>query len=100
MYTSESRSEMSAKFWNVELEKDGEEQLDWSCERWRRIAYSQGWEEYPTYDKKKRKANWIGHILRRNYLLQHVIEGKIKGRVEVIGRRRRRRKQLQDGLKE
>jgi hypothetical protein len=27
----------------------------------------------------KRKANWIGHILRRNCLLQQVIEGKIKG---------------------
>jgi hypothetical protein len=26
----------------------------------------------------KRKANWIGHILRRNCLLKHVIEGKIK----------------------
>jgi len=28
---------------------------------------------------RKRKANWIGHILRRNCLLQGVIEGKIKG---------------------
>ena len=27
----------------------------------------------------KRKATWIGHILRRNCLLQGVIEGKIKG---------------------
>ena len=27
----------------------------------------------------KRKANWIGHILRRNCLLKQVIEGKIKG---------------------
>ena len=27
----------------------------------------------------KRKANWIDHILRRNCLLQRVIEGKIKG---------------------
>ena len=27
----------------------------------------------------KRKANWVGHILRRNCLLQRVIEGKIKG---------------------
>ena len=27
---------------------------------------------------RKRKANWIGHILRRNCLLQWVIEGKIK----------------------
>jgi hypothetical protein len=26
-----------------------------------------------------RKADWIGHILRRNCLLQQVTEGKIKG---------------------
>jgi len=48
----------------------------------------------------KRKANWIGHILRRNCLLQRVIEGKIKGRMEVTGRRRRRRMKLPDDLKE
>jgi hypothetical protein len=28
---------------------------------------------------KRRKANWIGHILRGNWLLKHVIEGKIEG---------------------
>ena len=27
---------------------------------------------------KRRKANWIGHILRRNCLLKHVIERKIE----------------------
>jgi hypothetical protein len=27
-----------------------------------------------------RKANWIGHILRRNCLLKQAVEGKIKGR--------------------
>jgi len=27
----------------------------------------------------KQKANWIGHILRRNCLLQRVTEGKIQG---------------------
>ena len=27
---------------------------------------------------RKRKANWIGHILRRNCLLKQVIEGKDK----------------------
>ena len=34
----------------------------------------------------KRKANWIGHMLRRNCLLQQVIEGKIKGQIEVTRR--------------
>jgi hypothetical protein len=48
----------------------------------------------------KRKANWIGHILRRNCLLQWVIEGKIQGRIEVTGRQGRRRRKLLDDLKE
>jgi hypothetical protein len=48
----------------------------------------------------KRKANWIGHLLRRNCLLQRVIEGKIKGEIEVTGRRGRRRRKLLDDLKE
>jgi hypothetical protein len=30
---------------------------------------------------KRRKANWIGHILHRNSLLKHVIEGKLEGRI-------------------
>ena len=30
------------------------------------------------HEINKSKANWIGHILRRNCLLQRVIEGKIK----------------------
>jgi hypothetical protein len=32
-----------------------------------------------THEIRKRRANWIGHILRRNCLLQRVIEGKIQG---------------------
>jgi hypothetical protein len=48
----------------------------------------------------RRKANWIGHILRRNCLLRQVIEGKIKERIEVTGRRERRRRKLLDDLKE
>ena len=39
--TSESRSEVSGKFWNVVLEKDGDNQLDRSCEKWS-ITQSQG----------------------------------------------------------
>jgi hypothetical protein len=48
---------------------------------------------------KRRKANWIGHILCRNCLLKHVIEGKLEGRIEMTGRRGRRSKQLLDDLK-
>ena len=48
----------------------------------------------------RRKANWIGPILRRNCLLQRVIEGKIKGEIEVTGRQGRRRRTLLDDLKE
>jgi len=48
----------------------------------------------------KRNANWIGHILCRNCLLQRVIEDKIQGGIEVTGRRGRRRRKLLDNLKE
>ena len=51
------------------------------------------------HEIRKRKANCIGHILRRNCLLQQVIEGKIKGQIEVT-RRGRRRKKLLDDLKD
>jgi hypothetical protein len=30
---------------------------------------------------KRRKANWIGHILRSNCRLNHVIERQIEGRI-------------------
>ena len=52
------------------------------------------------HEIRKRKANWIGHILRRNCLLKQVIEGKIKGEMEVTRRRERRRKKLLDDLKD
>jgi hypothetical protein len=32
---------------------------------------------------KSRMANWIGHVLRRNCLLKHIIKGNIKGAIEV-----------------
>jgi hypothetical protein len=45
---------------------------------------------------RRRKANWIGHTLRRNCLLSHITEGKISR----TRRRGRRCKQLLDVLKE
>ena len=52
------------------------------------------------HEIRKQKANCICHILRRNCLLQQVIEGKIKGQIEVTRRRGRRRKKLLDDLKD
>jgi len=36
------------------------------------------------HEIRKRKANWVGHILRRNCLLKQVIAGKIKGEISII----------------
>jgi hypothetical protein len=85
---------ITLKFWNEVLAKDGEDQLYWSCEKWS-ITYSQGWEEHPTCNKR-RKSYWIVHLLPRKCLLKHAIKGKI----ERTGRRGRRRKQLMDNSKE
>ena len=52
------------------------------------------------HEIRKRKVNWAGHILRRNCLLKQVIEGKMKGEMEVTRRRGRRCKNLLDELKE
>jgi hypothetical protein len=48
---------------------------------------------------KKRKTNGVGNIVRMNFLLKYVMEGKLEGRVEVTGGLRRSYKQLLDGLK-
>ena len=78
--------------------RDSEDQLGRSCVKWRSITYGQWVEERPT--NNKRKANWIGHILRSNCLLKHVIEGKIAGRKEVKRRPERWCKRLLDDIKE
>ena len=49
---------------------------------------------------KRRKTNWIGHSWHRKCLLKQVIEGKVGGRIEMTGRRGRRRKQLLDYFRE
>jgi hypothetical protein len=49
---------------------------------------------------ERRKANLLGHILHTNCLVRQVIEGKIEGRIELTGRRRRRRKLLLNDLNE
>jgi hypothetical protein len=44
--------------------------------------------------KKRRKAQWIGYIVRGKCLVKQVTEGTIEG----MGGRWKRRKQLLDGL--
>jgi len=59
-----------------------------------KVCYeSERGEVYVTYNRK-RETNWIGYILHRNCLLKHVIGGNIKGKIRVMGRRGRRRKQI------
>jgi hypothetical protein len=61
------------------------------------VLQSQEGKENPTNNKKEGYLDW-SH-LAQNCLLKHVIKGKIQGRTEVMGRRRRS-KQLPDDLKE
>ena len=49
---------------------------------------------------KRKKTNWICHILLKNCLLRHISEGKIERRIKVTGRRGRRLKELLDDLNE
>jgi hypothetical protein len=78
----------------VALEKDGLDQFSPSFEK-RNITLSQG-ETKIVHTIKWKKANWNVHILRGKCLLKHIFEG----RIESLGRRERRRKQLQNDLKE
>jgi len=52
------------------------EKISWTDRvRYEEVLQSQGGEEYPTYSKQKE-----GYILRMNFLLGHVTEGKIRGK--------------------
>jgi len=45
---------------------------------------------------KRKKTNWIGHALRRNYLLKHIIKGHIDGKTRCG----KRDKQLAEDVNE
>ena len=58
MDTSQSRSEIPGKFWNVVLEKDGKDQLDRSCEKLgSRSIYAVKEDRNVLYTIKSRTAN-------------------------------------------
>ena len=57
-------------------------------------------QRYILHTIKITKDKWMDDTLRRNFLLKHIAEGNTERRIEVKGRRGRRRKQLLDVLKE
>jgi len=66
----------------VVLEKDGE--ISWTDHvKNEEVLLRVNEQRNILHEIRKRKANWIGHILRRNCILKQVIEGKIKGEMEV-----------------
>ena len=48
----------------------------------------------------RKRADWIGHMLGRNCLLKHIIEGKVERGIEVTGRQGGTYKPLVDDHKE
>jgi len=70
---------------------DEGDQKDRSCEKW---TVKVSGERNILHTVRGRNSYWIGHVLFRNCLLNHVIERKIEERVEVMAMRGRRRKQL------
>jgi hypothetical protein len=72
------------------LEKDGEDQLGRSCEKLE-VFHNVNKEMFILNTLKTGKANWIGHILRRNCLLKHVTGRKIEGTIRNDGRTRKRK---------
>jgi hypothetical protein len=58
------------------------EKISWTdCVRKEEILATVKEERNILHTMKTKKANWIGHILRRNYLLKHATEGKIEKRM-------------------
>jgi hypothetical protein len=81
----------------VVLQKDGD-QLDRSFKS-EEVLHKVKGKRKRLQTIKRKNTILIGHILRRNCLLKHVMGGNIEGRIEVTGTRGRRRKQLLDELK-
>jgi hypothetical protein len=59
----------------VVLEKDREDQLDDRVKN-EEVSLRINEQRNILHELRKRKANWIDHILRRNCLLKQVIEDK------------------------
>jgi hypothetical protein len=90
---------MPTTVYKLPFVKIGENQLDRSCEKRKGITRSQERDEYPIYKKKKKKGyvDWP-HIVQE--LPSKTVLKEKEGRIDVMGTRGRRRKQLKDDRKE
>jgi len=80
LYSEESRAEIPWKFLNVPLENYGKD--SWTDGVENKEEFRSVQEERKVLQRiKGREANWIGHILRGNCLLRHVIELNREGRI-------------------
>ena len=77
----------------------GMEKISWTDRVKTEVLHREKGERNILQTVKRGKAKWIGHSWRRRCRLQHVIEGKRVGMIEVKRRGGRRHKQLLDDLK-
>jgi hypothetical protein len=77
------------------------EKISWTdCVRTEEVLHRVKEERNIVHTVNRRKANWIGYILRGNCFLKNVTEGKVEGMIEVTGGQGRRRKEVLNELKE
>ena len=69
------------------LGENGEDQLDRQCQEWRSVTKSQ--ETNILRIMKIRKANWIGHMVHRNWFLKHVTGKSVEYEFVRRGKRRK-----------
>jgi hypothetical protein len=63
------------------------EKISWTDRvRNKKVLHRVNEEKNIIHTLRRRKAHWIGHILRRNCLLKHITEGKIGEGIELTGR--------------
>ena len=76
------------------------EKISWTdCVRNEEVLHTVKEERNIPHTINRRKSNWIGHILRRNCILKHFIEGSMEEGTEAAGRQETGCKQSLDDLK-
>jgi len=58
------------------------ERINWTdCVRNQEVLQSDKEKKNKLQAIKKKDGQWGGHVLRRNCLLEHVVEGKMEGKI-------------------